>query len=157
MSLLRHNNMVILLPRIQYGPVSAKSVQEIRVCIINCYVLYLHYCLNLHCAFIWLVWTWETCGGVLLSLNTHFKALFPCLLHLFWFYFTQMFMHVNCHSYFKKLIPKYMMGLFFVFGGPFNGLWCLWLVILIKVNQQTLKFQNSWISTVCFNTVFDIY
>lgn len=36
MSLLRHNNMVILLPRIQYGPVSAKSVQEIRVCINNC-------------------------------------------------------------------------------------------------------------------------
>lgn len=150
MSLLQHNNMVILLPRIQYGPVSAKSVQEIRVCILNCYVLYLHYCLNLHCAFICLVWTWESCGGVSLSLNTHFKALFPCLLHVFRFYFTQMFMHVNCHSYLKKIIPKYMMSLFF-------ELWCLWSVILIKIQKQTLKFQNSWISTVCSNTVFEMY
>lgn len=37
------------------------------------------------------------------------------------------------------------MGLFFEL--------CLWLVILIKIHKQTLKFQNSWIYTVCFNTV----
>lgn len=43
-----------------------------------------------------------------------------------------------------------MMGLFF-------ELWCLWLVILIKIHKQILKFQNSWISTVCFNAVFEIY
>lgn len=43
------------------------------------------------------------------------------------------------------------MGLFFVLGAHL-----MFMVGHLNKNQSN-KCQNSWISTVCFNTVFDIY
>lgn len=115
------SHMVIVLPRIQYWSASATSVQEIRVCNIKwCFVpallCKLALCLDL------VSMDFLRCFALL---EYSFQSSVCMSFALVWFYFTQMFMYVNYHSYLKKKI----------LGGV--GVYWFMFDYLNKINLQT--------------------